>query len=275
MGHKLIIYIHILVALLMAIALYVGLKPLVNVPDKILIMDATLSGAILSGILVLLKNIIKNGYFSSLQIQQKLINYSSLAILFISCWLGLEFLVLYLFVSQEEWILLIDSIFIRIVVAILIYCISILVFFNLFQQDEETTLIEEDTSKEESLELSDMVNQENEATTEIIERIAIKNGQRIELIHISEIIHLQAEGDYVMVHSTKGKFLKEQTMKSLENGLPPEKFVRVHRSSIINVDFIAQIELFNKQTQLLKLKNGTQVKTSHTGYKLLKKTLGL
>ena len=78
-----------------------------------------------------------------------------------------------------------------------------------------------------------------------------------------------------MIHSTKGKFLKEQTMKSLEYTLPADKFVRVHRSNIINVDFIARIELYDKQTQLLKLKNGAQVKASLAGYKLLKKTLGL
>ncbi|MDR1503967.1 MAG: LytTR family transcriptional regulator, partial [Prevotella sp.] len=85
----------------------------------------------------------------------------------------------------------------------------------------------------------------------------------------------QAEGDYVMIHSTKGKFLKEQTMKSFESGLPQDKFVRVHRSSIVNIEFISQIELYDKQSQLLKLKNGGQVRISLSGYKALKKTLGL
>jgi DNA-binding LytR/AlgR family response regulator len=110
---------------------------------------------------------------------------------------------------------------------------------------------------------------------ETLERIAVKNGQKIDVVLVSEIIHLQAEGDYVMIHSTKGKFLKEQTMKSFESGLPQDKFVRVHRSSIVNIEFISQIELYDKQSQLLKLKNGGHVRISLSGYKALKKTLGL
>lgn len=274
MEDKQTIYIYILVASLTAIALFVGLKPLTNATEWILIMDVVLSGVILSGLLILLKNIIQYGYFSSLHIRQKLINYSALAVLFVSCWLGLEFFIMYLSISENEWTVLSHTVPIRIVIALLIYGISIMILSNSHHDEKEIIQIGDTTIKDDEIEILDN-ELKPETEVEIIERIVVKSGQKIEVIPIYEVIHLQAEGDYVMIHSIKGKFLKEQTMKSLESCLPPDKFVRVHRSSIINIDFIAQIELFDKQSQLLKLKNGSQVKASLAGYKLLKKALGL
>lgn len=243
-----------------------------DVSDSTLIMDAVLSGIILSGLLMLLKNVIQYGHFSSLHIRQRLINYSALAILFVVCWLGLEFLIMYLSVSEKDWDALYKTVPIRIVISFLIYGISVMFFGRVFEQKSSPTQIEDAIRDEEPM-VPDAP--EDHEEREIIERIAVKSGQKIEVIPIAEIIYLQAEGDYVMIHSTKGKYLKEQTMKALESSLPADKFVRVHRSSIINVGFIAQIELYDKQTQLLKLKNGAQVRASLAGYRLLKKTLGL
>ncbi len=157
---------------------------------------------------------------------------------------------------------------VRILLAILTYVLAVLVYNNIYTVKEIDLIDEEElVDNSESAEVAEK--------TEILERIAVKNGQKIDVVMISEVIYLQAEGDYVMIHSTKGKFLKEQTMKSFENLLPADKFVRVHRSNIVNVDFITQIELYGKQTQLLKMRNGTEVKISLNGYKLLKQVLGL
>ncbi|MFV0420116.1 MAG: LytR/AlgR family response regulator transcription factor [Dysgonomonas sp.] len=274
MENRQTIYLHILIALLMAVLLYVGLRPLTELTDWILIMDVAIAGIVLSGLLILLKNVVQYGHFSSQPIPQRFINYSALGVLFVVCWLGVEFLVMYISISENDWTILSKTVPIRLVIAFFAYGISIMFFARAFDNEEETRLIEDTATKEDIAETADdTLKHDNEV--EIIERIAVKNGQKIEVVPVSEIIHLQAEGDYVMIHSTKGKFLKEQTMKSLECSLPADKFVRVHRSNIINVDFIAQIELYDKQTQLLKLKNGAQVRASLTGYKLLKKTLGL
>ncbi|MBP7274394.1 MAG: LytTR family transcriptional regulator DNA-binding domain-containing protein, partial [Saprospiraceae bacterium] len=84
-----------------------------------------------------------------------------------------------------------------------------------------------------------------------------------------------AESDYVQVITEKGKYLKEQTMKYFEENLLPTKFIRVHRSYIVNVEAISRIELYEKQTQLVTLKNGMQIRMSQSGYKLLKNILKL
>ena len=274
MESRQVIYTYSLIALLMALVLYSGFKPLIDVPEWVLIADAVLSGITLSGLLILLKNIMQYGHFSSLHIRQRLINYSALAILFVVCWLGLEFLILHYFVPEEDWNVLYKTMPIRIAMAFLIYGLSIMFFGKMFQKEIDYIQTDtEETGEGSSLNLNTSTTVVDEI--EILERIVVKNGQKIEVVPVSEIIHLQAEGDYVMIHSTKGKFMKEQTMKSLENSLPSDKFVRVHRSNIINIDFIARIELYDKQSQLLKLKNGDQVRASLAGYKLLKKTLGL
>ena len=86
---------------------------------------------------------------------------------------------------------------------------------------------------------------------------------------------MKAESDYVHIFTEKGKYLKEQTMKFFEENLLPSRFVRVHRSYIVNVDAISRVELYEKQTQLLTLKNGMQIRMSQAGYKLLKSILKL
>lgn len=271
MKNRQIIYTHTLIALLTAIILYICFRPLVNVSGSVLTANVTISGIILSTLLLLLKNIVQYGHFSNLLFQQKLVNFIALAILFVICWVGMEFLIVYIFFLQKDWDILSKIVPARIVFAFLVYGITMALFSIIFRQDNEIIDpidIPEEKEKE-------MTYNQQDTSIEIIERIAVKNGPKIEVVPVSEIIYLQAEGDYVMIHSIKGKFLKEQTMKSFEMSLPSDKFVRVHRSNIINVDFIAQIELYNKQSQLLKLKNGAQVRISLSGYKALKKTLSL
>jgi len=103
----------------------------------------------------------------------------------------------------------------------------------------------------------------------VVDRIAVKNGSRIHVIPVKDISYVQACGDYVMLFTPMGEFLKEQTMKSLEQYLP-SNFLRVHRSFIVNIEQIERVELFAKETYHVHLKNGTFVRASLAGYKLLK-----
>ncbi|OJV74921.1 MAG: hypothetical protein BGO34_07925 [Bacteroidia bacterium 44-10] len=64
-------------------------------------------------------------------------------------------------------------------------------------------------------------------------------------------------------------------MKYFETGLPSMQFVRVHRSYIVNVEKILRIEMYEKQNQMLTLKNGDKIRASVTGYKALRTVLNL
>ncbi len=111
--------------------------------------------------------------------------------------------------------------------------------------------------------------------TEHLQRIAVKSRHKIDVIPVSEIIHIQAEDDYVMLHTATNKYLKEKTMKYFETHLEPGRFIRIHRSYIVNADFISRLELYDKESYAVILKNGTSLKASNAGYKLLKETLHL
>ncbi len=109
---------------------------------------------------------------------------------------------------------------------------------------------------------------------EPIDRISVKKGQQIHMIRTEELLYVQAEGDYVQLFTTEDRFLKEQTMRYFEERLP-DHFVRIHRSSIVNIDSIARVELFGKENYNVRLKNGTVLKASVGGYRLLKMRLNL
>lgn len=105
-------------------------------------------------------------------------------------------------------------------------------------------------------------------------RLVVKDGTKIDIIPTDEVIRIAAQDDYSEIITAKGKHLKKQTMKHLEQVLDPKKFVRVHRSSIVQVSQIGKIDKYGKETHLAQLKNGDEVVVSATGYSKLKELLG-
>lgn len=105
-----------------------------------------------------------------------------------------------------------------------------------------------------------------------IDRIVIRNGAKINIIALEDIEYLQAQDDYVEIHSEGKKYLKQATMKHFEQNLPAE-FVRVHRSFIIRIDQLDKIEPYSKDTYVAILKNSEKVAVSKSGYQLLKERL--
>jgi two-component system LytT family response regulator len=107
------------------------------------------------------------------------------------------------------------------------------------------------------------------------DRIFVKTGNHIDVIPIEDIIYIQAQDDYVELHTPSGKFLKKETMNTMEKQLPSEIFSRVHRSSIINLSQIHKLEKYGKESYLVILKNGEKVMVSKSRVKQLKDQLGI
>ena len=105
---------------------------------------------------------------------------------------------------------------------------------------------------------------------EYLERITYKAGSKISIIPIERVQWLEAQDDYVMLHTTEGKFLKQKTMKYYEDHLAPNDFIRIHRSFIVKLTEIKQIELFEKESYRVILKEGKLLPVSKTGYAKLK-----
>lgn len=140
-------------------------------------------------------------------------------------------------------------------------------------------IVAKDEAQTQELEKESIIHQpldpSVESQIEQIDRITVKDGSKIHLIRAEELIYIQACGDYVMLITSSGEYLKEQTMKYFETHLSPDTFVRVHRSTIVNVTQISRVELFGKETYQLLLKSGVKLRVSLSGYRLLKERLGI
>jgi two-component system, LytTR family, response regulator len=105
------------------------------------------------------------------------------------------------------------------------------------------------------------------------ERIVVKDGSRVHVIPVGKLDFAEAQDDYVSLRSEKKNYLKQQTISSLEASLDPARFVRVHRSFIVNLERIAKIEPYTKDARLAMLADGSQVPVSRAGYARLKELL--
>lgn len=105
------------------------------------------------------------------------------------------------------------------------------------------------------------------------QRIVIKDGTRVHIIPIAQLDYAEAQDDYVALHSGGRTYLKQQTISSLEAALDPARFVRVHRSYLIQLDRIAKIEPYTKDTRLAVLIDGTQIPVSRAGYMRLRELM--
>jgi len=114
-----------------------------------------------------------------------------------------------------------------------------------------------------------------EESQEYLQRIAVKSRHKVSVIPVEEIIYLEAEGDYVMLHTKEARHLKEKTMKYFESHLDTGQFIRIHRSYIVNAKFIDRIEYYDKENYAVLMKNGAKLRASSTGYKILKQVLNM
>ena len=106
-------------------------------------------------------------------------------------------------------------------------------------------------------------------------RIVVKDGDKIKIIPIGQIMYLEAADDYVKIHTNDGVFLKKKTMQYFEQSLQPQQFVRTHRSYIVNVQLITRIFPYEKDGHLVLLTTGAKLPVSKTGYVKLKDILGI
>ncbi len=106
-------------------------------------------------------------------------------------------------------------------------------------------------------------------------RVVIKDGSKIRIIPVKEVIRLEADDDYVKIHTEQGNFMKKKTLTHFEESFSPEQFVRVHRSHLVNVAHITRIDPYEKNSHVALLKNQERIPVSRGGYQKLKDTLKL
>ena len=106
-------------------------------------------------------------------------------------------------------------------------------------------------------------------------RIVVKDNGKIKIIPIAQVQYLEAADDYVKIITAEGSFLKKKTMQYFEDSLPPQEFIRIHRSCIINASLITRIDLHEKDSHIALLTTGARLPVSKAGYAKLKEVLGI
>jgi two-component system LytT family response regulator len=113
----------------------------------------------------------------------------------------------------------------------------------------------------------------NQSLGDTLERVVVKSGSKIKVIPVQKIHYLEAQDDYVMIYTEDSKHLKQATMNFFETNLDPKQFIRVHRSYIVKIDQVVQLEPYEKDNYVAILKSGAKIKVSKSGMKNLKAML--
>lgn len=111
------------------------------------------------------------------------------------------------------------------------------------------------------------------AVNEYLQRIVVKDRHKITIIPIENVRYLESLDDYVLIYTNEGRHMKQKTMKYFESHLSPRDFIRIHRSYIVRVDYIDEIQQYEKESYMVILKDKTKLKVSKTGYKKIKEVL--
>jgi DNA-binding LytR/AlgR family response regulator len=106
-----------------------------------------------------------------------------------------------------------------------------------------------------------------------LKNILVKKAGKILILNVNEVQWIEAEGDYVNLHTAEDSYLVLQSLKQLETRLEPDRFVRVHRSSIVNIEAIKEIAPWSKGKWKIILKDGNEIVISRSGAQRLKKFL--
>jgi len=103
---------------------------------------------------------------------------------------------------------------------------------------------------------------DQQAQTTYETRFLVRTGRRVAVVPVEDIDWIEAAGDYVMLHVDNKSHMLRQTMSGLEVQLNPDHFIRVHRSAIVRASRICELESLPNREYLLRLADGTKVRTS-------------
>lgn len=104
-------------------------------------------------------------------------------------------------------------------------------------------------------------------------RILVRDGSDVHVLSVNDVLFIESADDYVAIHTANATHIKLDRLNRLEQRLDPRLFCRIHRSYLLNVDYLARIESESKDTRLAVLTNGRELPISRSGYANLKTLL--
>jgi two-component system, LytTR family, response regulator len=107
-----------------------------------------------------------------------------------------------------------------------------------------------------------------------LERMVIKAGGRAFFLKTEEIDWIEAEGKYVRLHVGKESYLVREAISQIESQLDPKRFLRIHRSTIVNLDRVRELQPWFHNDYRVILRDGTELMLSRSCRKRLGELLG-
>ncbi len=101
-------------------------------------------------------------------------------------------------------------------------------------------------------------------------RFFARKGNAIVPFHVESVLRFEAGDNYVSAHTANGRFLLSVSLSDLEARLDPERFRRVHRAHIINLDRVTSIEAYDDRRVMVTMSDGSSVVASRSGSQVLR-----
>jgi len=116
--------------------------------------------------------------------------------------------------------------------------------------------------------------EELKAVTRYIERLVVKTAGRVFFLDIADIDCIEAEGNYVRVHNGPKSYLLRETISGMASQLDPKKFLRIHRSAIVRLDRIKELQPWFHGEYHIILESGKQLTLSRSYRANLQEAVG-
>jgi two-component system LytT family response regulator len=108
-----------------------------------------------------------------------------------------------------------------------------------------------------------------------LDRIAIRNKGTVTFVRVADITHIEAAGNYARVHGGKSSHLIRQTLADLETKLDAKHFVRIHRSTLVNVEYVRELRPWFGGDYIVVMTDGTELTLSRTHRARVSEILGV
>lgn len=108
---------------------------------------------------------------------------------------------------------------------------------------------------------------------QFLERVLIRDESRVHVLPVAQLDFIEAQDDYLCFACGKRRLRKQQTMTEIAAQLDPSRFVRIHRSFVLNIERLERIEPYAKDSWLAILPDGIRLPISRSGYARLKELL--
>ena len=104
-------------------------------------------------------------------------------------------------------------------------------------------------------------------------RILVRDQAKVHVLAVEQVDFIEAQDDYICIHAGGQRYLKSQTLAEIEESLDPRRFVRIHRSYLLNLDRLARVEPYAKDSRMAILKDGRELAVSRPGYARLRELM--